>query len=59
MDTTDTFCFMALGIILMILSVLFLIEPRNITTAMSFILMISGFVLFFVPMIHSTFQDRS
>ena len=56
MTTIDTFCFMALGIILMIMSVLFLIEPRNISTAMSFLLMLSGLVCFFVPMINATFN---
>lgn len=56
MDAIDTFFFMALGIILMVFSVLFLIEPRNITTAMSLLLMLAGLVCFFVPMIHATFK---
>ena len=56
MTTIDTIFFMALGIIMMVLSALFLIEPRNISTAMSFLLMLSGLVCFFVPMINATFK---
>ena len=56
MNATDTIYYMALGIIMMILSVIFLIDPRNITTGMSFLLMLSGLVCFFVPMIHDTFK---
>ena len=55
MNATDTIYYMALGIIMMVLSVIFLIDPRNITTAMSFLIMLSGLVCFFVPMIHATF----
>jgi|TARA_R110000803_G_scaffold49990_8_gene103911 hypothetical protein len=56
MTTIDTIFFMALGIIMMVLSALFLIDPRNISTGMSFLIMLSGLVCFFVPMIHATFQ---
>ena len=56
MTTIDTIFFMALGIIMMVLSALFLIDPRNISTAMSFLLMLSGLVCFFVPMINATFK---
>ena len=56
MDTVDTIFFMLLGIVLMVLSVLFLVDSRNITTAMSFLIMLSGLVCFFVPMIHATFK---
>ena len=56
MTTIDTIYFMTLGIIMMVLSVIFLIDPRNITTAMSFLIMLSGLVCFFVPMIAATFK---
>ena len=56
MTTIDTIFFMALGIIMMVLSALFLIEPRNISTGMSFLIMLSGLVCFFVPMINATFE---
>ena len=56
MNTTDTIFCMILGLIMMGLSVMFLVDPRNITTAMSFLIMLSGLVCFFVPMIHATFQ---
>ena len=56
MNATDTMFFMILGIFMIILSFMFLVDPRNISTAMSFLIMLAGLVCFFVPMIHDTFK---
>ena len=56
MDTIDTIFFLLLGIAIIIMSVLFLVDPRNITALKSLLLMLAGLVVFFVPMIHDTFK---
>tara|TARA_R110002020_G_scaffold212824_1_gene419490 strand:- start:1113 stop:1292 length:180 start_codon:yes stop_codon:yes gene_type:complete len=56
MDTIDTIFFLLLGIAIIIMSVLFLVDPRNITALQSLLLMLAGLVVFFVPMIHDTFK---
>lgn len=55
MDTIDTIFFMLLGIAITILSVLFLVDPRNFTALQGLLLMLAGLVCFFIPMIHATF----
>ena len=56
MDTIDTIFFMLLGITITVLSVLFLVDPRNFTALQGILLMLAGLVCFFVPMIYATFK---